>query len=468
MTLLGARPSADLAAALAAAPSGTLLTTSTLGVPARDPFGLVSAAVAARLEVAAWFRPSDGLAIVGVGRAWAIERSGPGRFADAAAAWTSVVADLSTHGRSGPAGPVLMGGLGFAADRPSESGPWSTFPTASLVLPALGYVEVGGRSWLTVTVQAGRERREGAALDATWARLGSVAANSPRPSSGTLSGPVRSTPDRLGWDRLVSLMAGAVGRGRLDKVVLARRVDLDLSSPVDAASTLRRLSDGAPESATYLFSRGGRAFMGVTPERLLRVEGRAFRTAAVAGSARRGRDPAEDARLAARLLASDKDREEHSVVVDALRRELEPIAADVRIQPVPAVLTLRDVHHLATPIEGVLREPAGTLDLAGRLHPTPAVGGAPRDAALTMIAELEGFERGWYAGPVGWVGADGDGELMVALRCGVVDGTHASLFAGCGIVADSDAGCEWDESRVKLRPMLSALGLDPDDTEAVP
>ena len=179
---------------------------------------------------------------------------------------------------------------------------------------------------------------------------------------------------------------------------------------------------------------------------------------AIAGSAPRGIDAEEDARLAAGLLASDKDREEHAVVVAMLRDALGPIVERLDVAPEPGILALRDIQHLVTPMEGLLREETGILALAERLHPTPAVGGEPRGAALDLIAEHEGFDRGWYAGPVGWLGADGDGELMVALRCGLVDGQRATLFAGCGIVADSDPSREWEESRIKLRPVASALG----------
>jgi len=141
-----------------------------------------------------------------------------------------------------------------------------------------------------------------------------------------------------------------------------------------------------------------------------------------------------------------------------LRASLAPLAEALDVAPAPTVLRLRHVQHLATPIAGTLREEAGLLALAARLHPTPAVGGEPRGPALDLLAEHEGFERGWYAGPVGWIGADGDGELMVALRSGIVEGQSATLFAGCGIVADSDPAREWEESRLKLRPVASALG----------
>jgi isochorismate synthase len=278
-----------------------------------------------------------------------------------------------------------------------------------------------------------------------------------RPASAPLA-TTGEQPDRAAWDRLVGLFAGAVGRGRLDKVVLARRVALRSPLELDPVNALRRLAAAGPESTTFAFVRGGVTLLGATPERLARTEGRAFRTGAIAGSAPRGADAAEDARLAAGLLASDKDREEHAVVVAMLRDALGPIVERLDVAPAPGILALRHVQHLVTPMEGVLRDETGILALAERLHPTPAVGGEPREAALALIAEHEGFDRGWYAGPVGWLGADGDGELMVALRCGLLNGQEATLFAGCGIVADSDPAREWEESRIKLRPIVSAVG----------
>jgi len=400
-----------------------------------------------------------------MGRAWATEPAGPGRFRDAGQAWAALADDLRAADRPGPTGPLMLGGLGFHGTRATDAGPWAPFPVASLVLPELTLVVDRGAASLTVVIAAGSAAADAAILEQRWSSL-AAAAEEPQVSPGTrLAGRPRSQPDREGWGRLVGLMAGAVGRGRLDKVVLARRLDLELGAPVDVAAVVCKLAAGAPESATFLFARGGRAFVGATPERLARVDGNAFRTVAIAGSTRRGADAAEDAALAAALLTSDKDREEHSIVVDELRARLAPLAADLRVGAVPGVLVLRDLQHLVTPVEGVLRERVGLLALAGLLHPTPAVGGAPTDAALAMLAEHEGFDRGWYAGPVGWLGPDGDGELMVALRSGVLDGRSASLFAGCGIVADSDPAREWAESRLKLRPMLGALGVAAADVE---
>jgi isochorismate synthase len=285
-----------------------------------------------------------------------------------------------------------------------------------------------------------------------------------RPAGAPLA-VVAEQPDRRTWDRLVGLFAGAVGRGRLDKVVLARRVDVRSPLELDTPNALRRLAAGGPESTIFAFARGPRTFIGATPERLVRTEGRAFRSVAIAGTAPRGADPAEDDRLAAALLASEKEREEHAVVAEMLRGSLAPLAERFQIADAPAVLRLRDVQHLVTQVSGMLREEAGLLALGERLHPTPAVGGEPRLPALELIAEHECFERGWYAGPVGWLGVDGDGELMVALRCGLVDGRAATLFAGCGIVADSDPAREWEESVLKLRLVASALGR-PEEADA--
>lgn len=162
--------------------------------------------------------------------------------------------------------------------------------------------------------------------------------------------------------------------------------------------------------------------------------------------------------LAHDLLGSDKDREEHAIVVETLRARLSPIVSELVVAPAPVVARFGPVQHLVTAISGRLRSPSGILALAALLHPTPAVGGEPLELALELIAEHESFERGWYAGPLGWVGADGDGDLVVALRCGVVSGPSAALFAGCGIVADSDPAREWDESRSKMQVVAAALG----------
>jgi isochorismate synthase len=455
------------------------LRASTRPAPAVDPISLFAAAREEDLEAALWLQPSAGFALVGIGRAWSVEPAGPDRFARAGAAWRERLDGAAIEIPAGSprgVGPILVGGLGFTGEPPAAVDPWGPFGAASLVLPALTFARAHGATFVTIveTVPGTGEADDPdgpdpRAAERRWDALAArAAALSPgtgavvaRPADAPLA-IIGERPDRVAWERLVGLFAGAVGRGRLDKVVLARRVDLRSSIEINVENALRRLAAGAPEGTIYAFVRDGRTFLGATPERLVRTAGRDFETVAIAGSAPRGATAAEDAALAAALVASEKEREEHAVVVEMLRESLAPLAETLEVGATPGILPLRHVQHLVTPVRGRLRDQAGLLGLAERLHPTPAVGGEPRDLALEMIAEHEGIERGWYAGPIGWLGADGDGELMVALRCGLVAGRDAALFAGCGIVADSDPSREWEESRMKLRPVASALGREPE------
>ncbi len=473
--ILPAELDADLVAELTTlhrqAPSARLVVAS-LPIDEVDPIELVRAALAARESVALWSQPA-GQTIVGIGAAMEIALEGPDRFNDAARAWRAVAADTVVGGSAAAspgAWPILLGGATFAPT-PSKDPRWRGFETGWLRLPRLivrstdggwsagasiliddpSAVEVaivGLHDLLRRLVSGGPDARPRGTAEAAEAALPLL-----RRAGGQ--------PDRRAWEAAVARAAGAVSRGRIDKLVLARRIDVAASDPFDVPATLRRLAAVASRATIFAFSpteAPERVFIGASPERLVEVRGRAFRTIALAGTIGRGRDPEEDDRLAATLLASEKDREEHAIVVAMLRSTLEPLAERLDVGRSPEVVRLRTVQHLATPIAGRLRDGEGILGLVGRLHPTPAVGGWPREAALALLAEEERLDRGWYAGPIGWVGADGDGEFVVGIRSGVVDGDRASLFAGCGIVADSEPEREWEESELKLAALAEALG----------
>jgi salicylate biosynthesis isochorismate synthase len=444
------------------------LTSTSRPIESFDPVALYAAAVEAGLEAALWLRPGEGFSIVGIGRAWAVEPAGPGRFQEASVALRELAAAtrVSRPGSVRGLGPLLVGGLGFTGREPAASGEWAHFGAASLVLPEFTALGTPGGRWLTTCVPGRADESEQAEAARRWHGLLSRAATlavangamgqATVPDVSLTTACEIPTADR--WRHVVALMTGAVGRGRIDKVVMARRLDVTAGAPLDVPGALHRLAATAPESTVFAFHRGEATFMGATPERLVRTDGRAYRTAAIAGSIRRGVTPEEDAALAAELMASEKEREEHAVVVRAIRHQLVPVSETIDVAPGPGILALRNIQHLATEIAGTVRSNEGLLALAELLHPTPAVGGEPRDVALAMIDEHEGFDRGWYAGPVGWLSPEGDGELMVALRCGLVRGEGASLFAGCGIVADSDPEQEWEESTIKMRTLAAALG----------
>ena len=436
-----------------------------------DPIKVFAAALDLGLEPLLWLQPDQGVAFVAVGCAWSALAAGPARFRAIADAWDErlVGAQLHIAETAGPsAGPLLVGGLGFTGEAPQDP-TWSPFGAASMALPELLLTQTAAGRWLTSSFIAGREQDRGPAvtdapdrLERLWSRL-AARSTSGLAAIGQRSGPTPLTvvaeyPDRPTWERLVDRFAGAVGRGRLDKVVLARRADLTSPVDIDVVAALRRLTAGSPNSTIYAIARGGSVFLGATPERLIATQGSQFQTVAIAGSIRHADAAADEAALAAELLTSNKDREEHEIVVQMLRTMLDPIVSEICVAPAPVVVAFGTVQHLVTTVTGRLRDRTGILDLAGLLHPTPAVGGEPRSLALELIAEHEGFERGWYAGPLGWVGADGNGEFVVALRCAVVSGRTAALFAGCGIVADSDPAREWEESRNKMQVVASALG----------
>jgi salicylate biosynthesis isochorismate synthase len=436
---------------------GRLTSASAALTSAPDPIDLFAAAFRAGLEPILWLQPIDDFAMVGIGNAWSVQTEGPDRFRAVAEAWEARLAGAQM---SGDARPRLIGGLGFTGEVP-DGEPWSPFGAASMVLPELLLARSGNANWLTAAFVEASEAGSPDRLERLWASLIDDAARGPNRVADASPAPlsvVAEHPDRATWNRLVDRFAGAVGRGRLDKVVLARRVDLEAPQEIDVVAAVRWLAARSPNSTTYAIARGGSVFFGATPERLVATQNKAFQTVAIAGTIRHDEDPEVDASLAAELLASDKDREEHEIVVDTLRATLTPVATEIAVAQGPVVTRFGTVQHLVTTVSGRLRDRSGILSLAALLHPTPAVGGEPRDLALELIAEHEGFDRGWYAGPLGWVGADGDGEFVVALRCAVVSGKSAALFAGCGIVADSDAAREWEESRNKMQVVAAALG----------
>lgn len=334
-------------------------------------------------------------------------------------------------------GPVALGALPFAPGRP-----------AVLVVPRLVVGRaVDGTRWVTTVSDPGEEIDAAAELVALT-----------RSPSDEVDGPstfrIESELDPREWCDAVHRATKRLAEGDHLKVVLARAVRVEADRPFDPAAVLRRLQRAYP--GCYLFAGAG--FVGASPELLVSRSGDIVRCHPMAGTAPRSADPTTDARLAASLLASAKDREEHQITIDMVHDTLLPWCSYLDWEPEPNIVAMANVQHLATRMEGRLSEPAASaVELMAALHPTPAVGGHPREAALAMIDELEHLDRSCYAGPVGWVDADGNGEWAVGIRSAHLDGAVARCFAGVGVVADSDPAAELAETRVKLQALLSAL-----------
>ncbi|WP_307807079.1 isochorismate synthase [Naasia sp. SYSU D00057] len=376
-----------------------------------------------------WLRDGDGF--VGLGEALRLEFSGPDRFRDARRAWTELAARAVVDDAVGLPGTGLVAFGAFAFAGSSES-------VSALIVPRVVVGRRGGVGWITRIDDDGDE----------------VAAPSPLTTEGYGVGFTagRMTPD--GYRAAVRSALGDIDGGELGKVVLSRDVVGRLPVGADLRTALDRLATGYPDCWTFAVD----GLVGASPETLVRARGGRVAARVLAGSTARGTDTASDAAQANALLISAKDLDEHDFAVVSVLSSLAPYAGELRSSPAPFPLMLPNVWHLASDVDGRLANGTGTLDLLEALHPTAAVAGSPTDEALSRIAALEPFDRGRYAGPVGWVDAKGDGEWAVALRCAQVDadGTVTG-YAGAGIVGGSDPERELAETSLKLRPVLEAF-----------
>jgi len=401
--------------------------------------------------------PPDGPSLVGCGAAATITAGGEDRFdavKNEAGRLFDAIGFAAEEPLEAPA-PRLIGGFSFHDDVDAAA-PWRGFPGGEFVLPRVQLLDTGTRTWLSVT-ESDPDATPGSVEDSLEEAAARIERSPGRsgPSPGVAS--VERVPDREGWQGQVERALDRIAAGDLEKVVLAQQLTADLHGTFRLADTLSRLGSAYPDCYRFAVDPGvGAAFFGATPERLITREGNQVRTGALAGSVGRGGTEAEDERLAAELRESGKIRHEHDLVVEAIRDQLRSVAADVGVGEA-SVRKLANVQHLETPITADLNGETHVLDLVEALHPTPAVGGLPPEAAKQTIADTERFDRGWYAAPVGWFDADGDGTFGVGIRSAVASASRATLFAGNGIVADSDPDAEWDELQLKYRPILDQL-----------
>ena len=463
---------------------------------------------------------APGQALAGIGVAHSIEARGAGRFDAVKKAWHDLRLGAIVETATGEApawgcGPVLLGGFSFDPERPSTPA-WRGFADARFTLPRFTVAGAQGRAWLTTNAvvdgdedcpalvqhtlverralldrahAAGPARSAATNPPASIRTAQPVHAAAPARQAATRETPVpdpsestgqrvmdRRVPDLdetpvpvdalpgTAWQAIVERTAGEIREGRFAKVVLARQARVTApDAPFDASATLAELRSTYPGGFVFAFTfpvaGADRTFLGATPERLVRLHHGIVETSSLAGSIRRGATPEEDAALGVQLLNDEKERTEHAVVAEMLSDALAPLCRGLSVPSAPTLLRLATVQHLFTPIRGALRNGQTVLDLVERLHPTPAVGGFPRFEALAAIRDREQLDRGWYAGPVGWLDGEGDGEFAVAIRSALLDasGCDALLFAGCGIVGHSNPAAEYAESRLKMQAMLSAL-----------
>jgi salicylate biosynthesis isochorismate synthase/menaquinone-specific isochorismate synthase len=402
----------------------------------------------------------DGSALAVLGAVARLEAAGPRRFATVAAAWRRLAGNAVADAPDGPPGAGLVAVGGFAFSPSGGAAPhWSDFGAADLTVPELALARRGRDVRLTVAVPAepddlpddlvARVERRLAEL-----REGALPLLDPAPA-GRFQVASVAPPEH--YEAAVARAVERIRAGAFEKIVLAREVAVHAPAPHDAAAVFGVLRAGFSSCYVYCAGRGDAAFVGASPELLVRREGMRASTVALAGSTRRSADPAVDDHLGEQLMRSTKDREEQAIVTRRIGRALRPHSVWVAAPEEPTIVRVANIQHLATPIRAQLTHPISAVELAGLLHPTPAVGGEPHAAAVPLIPALEGLDRGWYAGPVGWTDANEDGEFCVALRCALLRGREARLFAGVGVVRDSDPAAELAETEVKLGALLPVL-----------
>jgi isochorismate synthase len=423
-----------------------------------DLLELASAARDAGHDVALLERPMpDAVSLLGIGRRYDLvsgpsgvsaedelgrpldQEAGDDRVAAAGRLWRRLAAGGESEGVQPPGtGMVAIGGFAFQPGR-EPSGPWRGFPGLLFRVPALAVTRVRGRSFASGDL-----------------RLLELAGSFKGRAARKLQ--VEPVRQERAWLEAVGSALQSLRRREAEKVVLAREVIAHGDGVIAAGPVARALRASYPACFTYMLSGGdGTALVGASPELLVRRSGSRAVCQPMAGSIARGRDEAEDEALATRLLESAKDAAEHMLTARTVAASLEPASVTVDCEK-PEVVRFTNIQHLATTIRARLRQPpANVLELGSLLHPTPAVNGVPVNAACRLIGELEEMERGWYAGGVGWIDSRGDGELAVTIRCGLLWGDGARLYAGAGLMPDSDPGAELQETEIKLRALLGAL-----------
>jgi salicylate biosynthesis isochorismate synthase/menaquinone-specific isochorismate synthase len=445
---------------------------ATISVPLPGDVDPSAVVCASRRAGEQWFvfeQPDRGrAALATLGEVAHLSASGPDRFAVVADRWRGMSAAAVADPTEGlGSGPIAVGGFAFAPDG-GGAPHWAGFEPASLIVPEVALTRRAPRrdrgdaraevrltlaamahpDDLAEELMARLERRLAELRDAPLPLLDPAPAGRYQVASAM-------PPEH--YEAAVASAVRLIEQGELEKVVLAREVQVHAPRAYDPAAVFGVLRDAFPSCFVFCAGRGDATLVAASPELLVRREGHRVSTLALAGSTRRSADPAVDDHLGEQLLRDESYREEHAIVARRIERALRPHAVWVAAAPEPELVRIANIQHLATPIRAQLADPIETLKLVGLMHPTPAVGGEPAEPALRQIPALEGLDRGWYSGPVGWTDGAGDGEFCVALRCALLHGGVARCYAGNGIVRDSDPAKELAETEIKLQALLPLL-----------
>lgn len=405
-----------------------------------------------------WQNADKTMTLVGIGHAYTLMSDKKDeRYRDISKSWKQLCAVLVKEEKD--MNPVLFGGFSYDEQNRQQS-EWKEFPSAFFVVPSFQLKIEDGKTMISINMVTDQKDASLYFEQLRDERDRLIHIAQVEDVNFTTTNKIITTTER-GKDqylKAVKNVTDLIRKDKADKVVIARAIELQFEHEISMAGTLYSITNEQQESYHFGLQRGESLFFGATPERLIEVKkGKAY-SACVAGSIRRGKTAQEDRQLSEELLSDPKNREEHQHVVSMISTIFESYCKDVEIPKIPRLMKIRDIQHLYTSVEGTIGQENDIFSFVEALHPTPALGGVPTNVALEMIRKEEGMDRGYYAGPIGWTDAAGNGEFAVGIRSALIQGNRAYLYAGGGIVADSNPEEEYEETWVKFRPVLRALG----------
>ncbi|AUJ25913.1 MULTISPECIES: isochorismate synthase MenF [Virgibacillus] len=436
----------------------TQLVSITKRVEAQDPVLFFASAAKLNKERCFWMSTKDAFSIVGVGNVFEINAN-EDRFQYIEETWKKLLDDVWVYNpfKAPGTGLVTLGGLDFDPKKP-RTDLWNDFPRLQFKIPEYILTKNNSDFYLTINIKVCKDDHPIQllkAIEAVETKLFQTVKEQldlPKIIHKKVIAPEQ-------WKKTVQRAKQEIQQKQMDKIVLAREMRLTFSKQVDISQMLSDLIDKQSNSYIFAFEQSDKScFVGATPERLVRIEKKELLSTCLAGTAPRGATVEEDQRIAATLFHDPKNREEHDFVVQMIKQGINKYCTDVQIPDIPVVYPLKNLQHLYTPVTGILKDGYTIFNVIKELHPTPALGGVPRDLSMTFIRNNERLDRGWYGAPVGWLDSNEYGEFAVAIRSALIQDDEASLFAGCGIVKDSDPEEEFAETEIKFSPMLTVLG----------
>lgn len=404
-----------------------------------------------------WSNQDRTFSYVGIGVATKIIVDETDRYDQLENKWQALLKQALIHNPYKVNGTGLLGIGGMSFDpKKSPTDLWAHFPSSQLTVPELFVVETEGRYFMTMN-QIVRNTSSPEAIETKFNQWQQMIDHI-RPLQKTSHEVVNKVEvDPNGWKQTVQDAVNAIKNDEAKKIVMAREMKLTFDKEANIAHLIQKLLVMQANSYVFAMEHDGHCFLGATPERLVQVQGKHLLSACIAGTAPRGKTVEEDEQIGGALLHDHKNREEHDYVVQMIRDQITPYCKTIDMPAEPILHPLKNLQHLYTPVEATLKERVSIFEIIRALHPTPALGGLPKEASLAFIRDNESLDRGWYGAPVGWLDSNQNGEFVVAIRSGLIRGTSASLFAGCGVMRDSDPQMEYEETNVKFLPMLHVV-----------